>query len=102
MAISYPIILGLIIALSVLFPSDSPADIMVGGETAYTIQKGDSLILVGSKLGVNWQRIVRENQVDLGKPLKIGLTLKVNTRKIVPRVTESGIVVNIPDRMLYY
>ncbi len=86
----------------VLFPSGSHADIFIGGETDYAIQQGDSLILIGSKLGVNWQTIARENQVDLGKPLKIGRTLKVNTRKIVPKVTETGIIVNIPDRMLYY
>jgi L,D-transpeptidase ErfK/SrfK len=102
MAVPSSVILGSIIVLSMLFPSGGHADILIGGETAYTIQKGDSLILIGSKLGVNWQTIVRENQVELDKPLKIGRTLKVNTRKIVPRVTESGIIVNIPDRMLYY
>jgi len=102
MAIRYPIMLVSIVALSMLFPLYSSADILVGGETAYTIQKGDSLILVGSKLGVTWQRIARENQMDLDKPLKIGLTLRVNTRKIVPKVRESGIIVNIPDKMLYY
>jgi L,D-transpeptidase ErfK/SrfK len=102
MAMAYPVIIGLFMALSVLFPSGSHADIFIGGETAYAIQKGDSLILIGSKLGVNWQTIAKENEVDLGKPLKIGRTLKVNTRKIVPKVTETGIIVNIPDRMLYY
>jgi L,D-transpeptidase ErfK/SrfK len=85
-----------------LFPSDGHADLLVGGETAYAIEKGDSLMLIGSKLGVNWQIIAKENQVDPTKPLKIGRTLKVNTRKIVPKVTETGIIVNIPDRMLYY
>jgi L,D-transpeptidase ErfK/SrfK len=94
--------LVLFIAFSVLCPSGSHADIFVGGETAYAIQKGDSLILIGSKLGVTWQTIAKENEVDLGKPLKVGRTLKVNTRKIVPKVTETGIIVNIPDRMLYY
>ena len=102
MATPASIILCLVIAFSVLFPSGSHADIFIGGETDYAIQQGDSLILIGSKLGVNWQTIARENQVDLGKPLKIGRTLKVNTRKIVPKVTETGIIVNIPDRMLYY
>lgn len=92
----------LVIAFSVLLPSGSHADIFIGGETAYAIQQGDSLILIGSKLGVSWQTIAKENQVDLGKPLKIGRKLKVNTRKIVPKVTETGIIVNIPDRMLYY
>jgi L,D-transpeptidase ErfK/SrfK len=98
----YSLVLGLIIAVPMLFPSGGHADLLVGGETAYAIEKGDSLMLIGSKLGVNWQIIAKENQVDPTKPLKIGRTLKVNTRKIVPKVTETGIIVNIPDRMLYY
>jgi L,D-transpeptidase ErfK/SrfK len=96
------LVLGLIVTLSMLFPPDGHADLLVGGETSYAIEGGDSLMLIGSKLGVNWQIVAKENQVDLTKPLKIGRTLKVNTRKIVPKVTETGIVVNIPDRMLYY
>ena len=102
MVMAYPIIVGLFMTFSVLFPSDGHADVLVGGETSYAIEGGDSLMLIGSKLGVNWQIVAKENQVDLTKPLKIGRTLKVNTRKIVPKVTETGIVVNIPDRMLYY
>jgi L,D-transpeptidase ErfK/SrfK len=90
------------ILFSVLLPCGGNADTFVGGETSYAIQEGDSLILIGSKLGVNWQTIARENQIDLDKPLKIGRLLKVNTRKIIPRMAESGIIVNIPDRMLYY
>jgi L,D-transpeptidase ErfK/SrfK len=102
MAIAYPIIAGIIMGFLLLFPSSGNADIFVGGETTYAIQKGDSLILIGSRLGVNWQTIAKENEIDPGKPLKIGRTLKVNTRKIVPKVTEAGIIVNIPDRMLYH
>ncbi len=85
-----------------LLPCSVHADMLIGGDTAYTIQQGDSLILIGSRLGVNWQRIVRDNELDLQKPLKLGRVLKVNTRRIVPKSIESGIIVNIPDRMLYH
>ena len=81
MAVPSSVILGSIIALSMLFPSGGHADILIGGQITYTIQKGDSLILIGSKLGVNWQTIVRENQVELDKPLKIGRPLKVEHKK---------------------
>lgn len=96
------IFLGSLLVCFILLPHKGYADMFVGGDTTYTIQQGDSLILIGAKLGVGWQRIARENQIELDKPLKIGRTLKVNTRRIIPKSTESGIIVNIPDRMLYY
>ena len=97
-----PIFSGSLLLFLVLLFHKGYADMFVGGDTTYTIQEGDSLILIGSRLGVNWQRIARENQMELDKPLKIGHRLKVNTKRIVPRSAESGIIVNIPDRMLYY
>ncbi len=102
MATVLPIIAGFLVTFCALSPSLSLADMFIGSETSYAIQKGDTLILIGSRLGVNWQTIARNNEVDLEKPLKIGRTLKVNTRKIVPKAVESGIIVNIPDRMLYH
>ena len=75
---------------------------LVGGESVYTVRKGDTVELIGARLGVNWKQIVRENRLDPQKPLKKGTTLRVNTRRIVPLVVEDGIIINIPDRTLYY
>jgi L,D-transpeptidase ErfK/SrfK len=98
----FPAVYCLIILLSLMLPSAARADMLIGGEKTYTIQKGDSLVLIAAKLGVDWQIIARENSVDPGQVLKIGRTLKISARKIVPRVIAGGIIVNIPDRTLYY
>jgi L,D-transpeptidase ErfK/SrfK len=96
-------ILFIIIAfLFILMPVASSADLIIGGETEYVVKKGDTLELIGAKLGVNWKRLVRDNDIDEKKILRIGQKLKANTRKIVPVTVENGIVVNIPDRMLYF
>jgi L,D-transpeptidase ErfK/SrfK len=91
-----------IILLSFMLLPAARADMLIGGEKTYAIQKGDSLALIGAKLGVDWQIIARENSVDPGQVLKIGRNLKISVRKIVPRVIVGGIIVNIPDRTLYY
>jgi len=80
----------------------SYANLLVGGDSVYTVRKGDTIDLVSARLGVSQKQIVRENKLDPKKPLKKGMTLRVNTRKIVPVVIDEGIVINIPDRMLYY
>lgn len=88
--------------LVILIPNLSEADMIIGGEGIYVIEKGDILELIGAKLGADWRKIVRENDIDIKKPLRIGQKLRVNNRKIVPRIVDDGMIINIPDRMLYY
>ncbi len=87
--------------LFIFIPSVSVADMIIGGETVYYVVKGDTFELIGAKLGINWRNIVKENNIDVKKPLKIGQEFRVNTRKIVPKIIDDGIIINIPDRMLY-
>lgn len=91
-----------ITSLLILIPFASSADLIIGGETDYVVKKGDTLELIGAKLGVNWKKLVKDNGIDEKKILSVGQKLKANTRKIVPVTVENGIVVNIPDRMLYF
>ena len=90
------------IFLFVFIPSVSAADIIIGGETVYNIVKGDTIELVSAKLGVDKRSIIKKNNIDIKKPLQIGQELRINTRKIVPKIINDGIIVNIPDRMLYF
>ncbi|MBA4389794.1 MAG: hypothetical protein C0399_02520 [Syntrophus sp. (in: bacteria)] len=77
------------------------ADMVVGGETTYVVQKGDNLQLVGARHGVFWKAIAANNNLDIKQPLTEGTIIKLNTRRIVPRVVDDGIIINIPDRTLY-
>ena len=78
------------------------AEMVVGGEMVYTVQEGDNLLIIGAKHGVFWRHIAEENNLDHRIPLAAGARVKVNTRRIVPRLLENGIIVNIPDRTLYF
>lgn len=84
------------------FPSISLSEIIIGGEFFYTVVKGDSIDLISSRFGVNRNSIIKDNNLDIKKTISIGQELKINNRKIVPKIVENGIIVNIPDRMLYY
>ena len=64
--------------------------------------KDDTIRLVAAKLGVSRQHLIRKNRLDEKAYLKIGQKLSYNNRKIVPQRMKNGIVVNIPDRTLYY
>lgn len=83
-------------------PRLSEASLLVGGDSVYTVRKGDTIELISARLGISARQLMHENGLDPKKPLKQGLALKVNTRRIVPLVVENGIIINIPDRTLYY
>ena len=91
-------ILSLCLSTCVVFA----ADIIVGGETTYVVQKKENLYLIGAKYGVFWKAIARDNNIDIKEPLTEGTVLKLNTRRIVPKTVDNGIIINIPDRTLYF
>jgi len=78
------------------------ADMIIGGDVTHTVGKGDNLYRLGAKYGVFWKNIARDNGLDEKQPLAEGTVLKLNTRKIVPRMIDNGIIVNIPGRTLYF
>jgi len=87
---------------SLFLPSIAAGDMLVGGEVSYPTKKGDCLVLIGAKEGLDWEIIAEENHIDAKNQCKINVLLTFTNRKIVPRVVEDGIIVNIPDRMLYF
>jgi lipoprotein-anchoring transpeptidase ErfK/SrfK len=78
------------------------SDKLVGSVSAYTTIKDDTLRIVAAKLGVSRQHLSRMNNLDPKAKLRVGQQLKYNNRKIIPLRMKEGIVVNIPDRTLYY
>ncbi len=80
----------------------SVADMVIGGESTYVVRKKENLYLIGARHGVFWKTIARDNNIDVNEPLAEGMVLKLNTRKIVPKTVDHGIIINIPDRTLYF
>lgn len=78
------------------------ADLIISEDHLYTVVKGDTIERIGARFGSGWQRIARENGIDPQKLLKPGQEIRVRIRRIIPVVRENGIVINIPDKMLYF
>jgi L,D-transpeptidase ErfK/SrfK len=75
---------------------------LIGGEVVYRITKGDTMERIGAKLGIDWRTLLRENSIDEKQVLRIGQKIRADTTRIVPKIIDDGIIINIPDRMLYY
>jgi lipoprotein-anchoring transpeptidase ErfK/SrfK len=76
---------------------------LVGTIGSYTVVKNDSLRLVAAKLGVNYRRLAAMNGLSPQSHLQVAQVLRYNNQRIIPASNlKHGIVINIPDRMLYY
>lgn len=75
---------------------------MTGGVFSYVVEKGDSLTLIGARFGVAVKTLALLNGLRSNAPLKEGQTLEIDNRHLVPRMLEDGIVVNVPQRMLFF
>jgi lipoprotein-anchoring transpeptidase ErfK/SrfK len=96
-------------ALPLPFSEEKPilpqynSEFLTGGEQWYTVKKGESLRLVATRFGIPTTQLARDNAIDMKNPrINTGQQLKVNNLKIVPIRLAKGIIINIPDRTLYY
>ncbi|RPH62303.1 MAG: LysM peptidoglycan-binding domain-containing protein [Burkholderiales bacterium] len=82
-------------------PVRSDADPVVDRSTVHVVAPGDSLISIGARYGVSTPLIAAQNALDPRKPLLPGQWLEVTARHVVPPPLEDGIVLNVPQRMLF-
>lgn len=92
------------LAAASLLGAQEPAGVspqIVGGRFAYSAAPGDSLTLVGARLGVTVAALARDNGLAPTARLRVGQSLRVDNRHIVPKTREGGILINVPQRMLF-
>jgi len=76
---------------------------LTGGGTVYTVMPGDTMTAVAARFGVYPATVAAENNLDPKRPLVAGRQLRIDNRHIVPATLAEGeIVVNIPQRMIFY
>jgi L,D-transpeptidase ErfK/SrfK len=75
---------------------------LVGGETPYTAKWGDSLARIAARFAVDAGVLARENGLPATARLGLGQHLRVASRHIVPFVLDEGILINVPQRLLFF
>lgn len=90
-----------LIVLGCLQVLPAHAQTLVGGVFEHVVQPGESLTLVGARHGVDPRLLARENGLDWQGLLRPGQRLRVDNRHLVPAPRDHGIVINIPQRLLF-
>ncbi len=74
---------------------------VTGEETVYEVQPGDTLYKIAVKLGTSFLAIARANSIKNPNWIFVGQKLVITSRKIIPRVLDEGVLINIPEYRLY-
>jgi L,D-transpeptidase ErfK/SrfK len=82
-------------------PAASLCDTVVGGHAVYEVQPGDSLTSVGARFGVEVPVLARTNGLAPTAWLVPHQRLQIENSHVVPARLEEGILLNLPQRMLF-
>jgi L,D-transpeptidase ErfK/SrfK len=73
-----------------------------GGPVTYAARVGDSLTRVAARFGMEVPTLAELNGLKPTARLKLGQELRIYNPHLVPFSLDDGIVINIPQRMLFY
>jgi L,D-transpeptidase ErfK/SrfK len=74
---------------------------IVGGRFDYAVVPGDFLIKIAARFGVDYRTIARDNGIDVEAIIYPGQILQIDNRHIAPDGYRDGLILNVPQRMLY-
>ncbi|MBI4474068.1 MAG: L,D-transpeptidase family protein [Acidobacteria bacterium] len=92
--------LPLLVFFIAVAPLDQP--MLVGHEFVHVVESGESLTLISARYGVPLQYLARLNGLHADARLAVGQSLRIDNTHIVPSGFAEGIVINIPQRMLFF
>lgn len=75
---------------------------VTGGDTEYIVQRGDFLIAIGARFGVAPKLLARQNGIPYDAVIHPGQRLRIHNPHIVPEALDDGILINLPQRMLFH
>lgn len=78
------------------------SEVLVGGLSEYAAQPGDSLTAVSARFGVAVGPLAERNGLSPRAWLRVGQRLRIDDRHVVPVHRRGEILVNIPQRYLFF
>jgi L,D-transpeptidase ErfK/SrfK len=75
---------------------------IVGDRWIHEVIAGETWLTIGARVGVDPQVLATRNGCTLRVPLRPGDVLGIDNRHIAPEVETDGIIINIPQRMLFH
>jgi L,D-transpeptidase ErfK/SrfK len=74
---------------------------LVGSVSEYVVKPGDTLSSIGARQGIAWTVLAKMNGIERAGALAVGQTLHLDNRHVVPGDLDDGLVINLPQRLLF-
>lgn len=78
-----------------------PADAIVEQLREHVVVRGEGLGSLAARYGVSVALVAERNALDPRKTLAVGQRVAIVSRHVVPPAIDDGIIVNVPQRMLF-
>jgi L,D-transpeptidase ErfK/SrfK len=75
---------------------------LVGAVFPYHVVRGESLVALGARYGIDGRSLARLNGIPPERPLQPGQLLTIDSRHIAPGYAGTSIVINVAQRMLFF
>lgn len=95
------LLLAAMIVASVGVGAGSHAPAIVGRVVEHTVARGESWISIAARFGVDAAALAAEQGATPRRPLAVGTVIQIDARHIAPAGLDAGIVINLPQRMLF-
>lgn len=76
-------------------------DAIVEQALVHEVSRGEGLGSLAARYGVSVSQIAERNGLEPRKPLQVGQRIAIVSRHVLPPAIDDGIVVNVPQRMLF-
>ncbi|MBS1187233.1 MAG: hypothetical protein H6R04_1251 [Burkholderiaceae bacterium] len=78
------------------------SEAIAGNDIEYTVKHTDTLAKIRARFGIPETTILRDNGLSANYKIRTGDKLRIINPHIIPAQLEEGILINLPQRMLYY
>ncbi len=95
-------VLGFILGVTAARAASASERTLVGGEFDYTVRRGDTLAGIGARFAVDATSRAKRNGLAPGARPRAGRVLRIDNRHIVPTGLDHGILINLPQRLLFH
>lgn len=92
----------LLVALQTPCQGEGVSTTLTGSRFSYSVMPGDYLEKIGARFGVSAVVLARDNGIPDPDLIMPGLNLWIDNHHIVPETLQNGMVINIPQRMLFF
>ena len=96
------LLLAVFLGTAVASPSPPASGLLAGGPLTYAARWGGSLTSVAARFGIDVPALAELNGLKPTARLNLGQELRIENPHLVPLTLDDGIVINIPQRMLFY